>query len=128
MSSPISYLTARLIFISDETGWVWFIPLHNGTTSVGVVLVEEENKRKKAEFRAETRGRSLSEVQHDRYMADIQLAPGLIDLLGDGKFEGKLQSAGDYSYHASGYAGPHFRIAGDAGGKSSDFQAFRRTS
>lgn len=101
--------------LTDETGWVWFIPLHNGTTSVGVVLVEEESKRKKAEFRAENEGKSLSEVQHDRYMADIQLAPGLIDLLGDGKFEGKLQSAGDYSYHASGYAGPHFRIAGDAG-------------
>ncbi|PBK86283.1 putative halogenase [Armillaria gallica] len=101
--------------LTDETGWVWFIPLHNGTTSVGVVLVEEESKRKKAEFRAENEGKSLSEVQHDRYMADIQLAPGLIDLLGDGKFQGKLQSAGDYSYHASGYAGPHFRIAGDAG-------------
>ncbi|KAK0474373.1 putative halogenase [Armillaria novae-zelandiae] len=101
----------------DETGWAWFIPLHNGATSVGVVLAEDESKRKKAQHRSEFRGKSLSEVQHDCYMTDLQQAPGLIQLLGsEAKFEGKLMSAGDYSYHASEYAGSHFRIAGDAGG------------
>ncbi|KAK0470436.1 putative halogenase [Desarmillaria tabescens] len=101
--------------LTDETGWAWFIPLHNGTTSVGVVLVEEESKRKKAQYRSESNGKSSSELQHDCYMADLQRAPGLIQLLGDAKFEGKLMSAGDYSYHASEHAGPNFRIAGDAG-------------
>ncbi|KAK0477526.1 putative halogenase [Armillaria novae-zelandiae] len=102
--------------LTDETGWAWFIPLHNGATSVGVVLAEDESKRKKAQHRSEFRGKSLSEVQHDCYMADLQQAPGLIQLLGsEAKFEGKLMSAGDYSYHASEYAGSHFRIAGDAG-------------
>ncbi|PBK87739.1 putative halogenase [Armillaria gallica] len=102
--------------LTDETGWAWFIPLHNGTTSVGVVLAEDESKRKKAQHRSESNGKSLSEVQHDCYMADLQRAPGLIQLLGsEAKFEGKLMTAGDYSYHASEYAGSHFRIAGDAG-------------
>ncbi|KAK0470422.1 putative halogenase [Desarmillaria tabescens] len=101
--------------LTDETGWAWFIPLHNGATSVGVVLAEDESKRKKAQYRSESNGKSLSEVQHDCYMADLQRAPGLIQLLGDAEFEGKLMSAGDYSYHASEYAGSHFRIAGDAG-------------
>ncbi|KAK0199426.1 putative halogenase [Desarmillaria ectypa] len=101
--------------LTDETGWAWFIPLHNGTTSVGVVLREEESKRKKAQYKSEFNDKSLSEVQHDCYMSDLQLAPGLIQLLGNGEFEGKLMSAGDYSYHASEYAGSHFRIAGDAG-------------
>jgi len=24
--------------LNDESGWVWFIPLHDGTTSIGVVM------------------------------------------------------------------------------------------
>ncbi|KAF8973166.1 hypothetical protein BDZ97DRAFT_1900957 [Flammula alnicola] len=27
--------------LTDESGWAWFIPLHNGTTSVGVVMNEK---------------------------------------------------------------------------------------
>lgn len=99
----------------DETGWAWFIPLHNGTTSVGVVLVEEESKRKRSQYRSECKDKSPSEMQHDCYMADLQRAPGLIQLLGTATFEGKLMSAGDYSYHATEYAGSNFRLAGDAG-------------
>ncbi len=49
-------------------------------------------------------------------MADLQRVPGLSRLLGTATFEGRLMSAGDYSYHAAEYAGPNFRIAGDAGG------------
>ncbi|KAK0219058.1 hypothetical protein IW262DRAFT_1462679 [Armillaria fumosa] len=94
---------------TDETGWAWFIPLHNGATSVGVVLAEDESKRKKDQHRSESDRKSLSEVQHHCYMADLERAPGLIQLLRpDAKFEGKQMSADDYSYHASEYAGPHF--------------------
>ncbi|KAG7444588.1 putative halogenase [Guyanagaster necrorhizus] len=101
--------------LTDETGWAWFIPLHNGTTSVGVVLVEEESRRKKMQHRSKSNEKSPEEVQHDCYMADLQRAPGLIRLLGNARFEGKLRSAGDYSYHATEHAGPNYRIAGDAG-------------
>lgn len=28
---------ADALFFPDASGWCWYIPLHNGTTSVGVV-------------------------------------------------------------------------------------------
>lgn len=109
---------------TDETGWTWLIPLHNGATSVGIVLAEDQSKCKKDQHRSESNGKLVLEVQHGCYLADLERAPRLIQLLGpDTKFEGKLMSADGYSYHASEYAAPQFRIAGDAGG-SSIFQIF----
>ena len=93
--------------IADETDWAWFIPLHNGTTSVGVVLKEESSKAKKAASGNDSRA---------HYLSQLQLAPGLLKLLGDAKLVGEVKSAGDYSYSSNQYAGPGFRIAGDAGG------------
>ncbi|KAJ7220920.1 putative halogenase, partial [Mycena pura] len=90
--------------LTDETGWAWFIPLHNGTVSVGVVLKEDANRRKK---------QGLDACAH--YLNQLQLAPGVVDLLGCGKLTSEVKSAGDYSYSAAQYAGPNYRIAGDAG-------------
>ncbi|KAJ7479299.1 putative halogenase [Mycena latifolia] len=90
--------------LTDETGWAWFIPLHNGTVSVGVVLKEEAHRSKK------------SNLEHEaHYRAQVQLAPGVVRLLGRAKLTSEVRSAGDYSYSASHYAGPNYRIAGDAG-------------
>ncbi|KAH9210135.1 hypothetical protein DL95DRAFT_526475 [Leptodontidium sp. 2 PMI_412] len=36
--------------LSDGSGWAWFIPLHNNTTSVGVVINQEIATRKKKEM------------------------------------------------------------------------------
>ncbi|KAJ6583048.1 putative halogenase [Mycena vulgaris] len=94
--------------LTDETGWAWFIPLHNGTASVGVVLSEDSNRIKKARV-------SVKDSGETHYLTQIRLAPGLVNLLGDAKFMGQLKSAGDYSYSASEYAGKNYRIAGDAG-------------
>jgi flavin-dependent dehydrogenase len=33
---------------SGECGWAWFIPLHNGTVSVGFVMDSETSAKKKA--------------------------------------------------------------------------------
>lgn len=30
--------------LTDETGWTWLIPLHDGTHSVGVVMHQDANK------------------------------------------------------------------------------------
>jgi hypothetical protein len=56
------------------------------------------------------------------YLDCLQLSPGLIDLLGDGKIieDGPypvVQSASDFSYNAPTYSGDHYRLAGDAAGK-----------
>ncbi|KAF7343089.1 putative halogenase [Mycena venus] len=95
--------------LTDETGWAWFIPLHNGTVSVGIVLSEASSLMKKSK----SPGLDSSTKAH--YLRQIQLAPGLSNLLQNAKFLGELKSAADYSYSASQYAGTNYRIVGDAG-------------
>ncbi|KAG2137224.1 hypothetical protein BD769DRAFT_1638137 [Suillus cothurnatus] len=106
--------------LRDESGWAWFIPLHDGTTSVGVVMNQDMyNERVRA-----SKGSSLE----DRYRLSTSLAPELIKLIGTGKMVQKetyggqpgqldplIRSASDFSYSASSYGGPGFRLVGDAG-------------
>ena len=66
-----------------------------------------------------------------RYVSFLQLAPGVLDLIGDGELvtvkmdeaeeeeeTPMARSASDYSYSASEYAGSGFRLVGDSGGAS----------
>lgn len=95
-------------FDPDGSGWAWFIPLHNGTTSVGVVMNQD--------FATSMKKRSSS-TKHF-YLSALQLAPSLYKLLsnGDGgELISDIKSASDYSYSASSYASPYVRIVGDAG-------------
>ncbi|KAG1860798.1 hypothetical protein F4604DRAFT_1789862 [Suillus subluteus] len=106
--------------LKDESGWAWFIPLHDGTTSIGVVMNQDMyNERVRA-----LKGSSLE----DRYRISTTLAPELIKLIGTGKMVQKeahggqpgqldplIRSASDFSYSASSYGGPGFRLVGDAG-------------
>ncbi|KAF7354099.1 hypothetical protein MVEN_01097300 [Mycena venus] len=62
--------------MSDKTSWAWFIPLANGTTSVGVVLKETSSREKK----------SKQPDAKAHYFTELQLTPGLIKLLGDARF------------------------------------------
>ena len=110
---------------SDESGWAWFIPLHTGVTSVGVVVnkeaharrarsqsdkVEEdptpEPKRESTVF--QTLGTYLGFSQQPQqpvkpsvsssaqlYLETLELAPGLKKLLGDGKLVDHLGSNDD---------------------------------
>ncbi|KAF7362877.1 hypothetical protein MVEN_00637500 [Mycena venus] len=94
--------------LTDESGWSWFIPLHGGRVSVGIVLKEESSRAKKASI-------SGPDVNAQHYHNQLQLVPGVMQLLSRATFLGEVKSAGDYSYSATGYAGPNYRIAGDAG-------------
>jgi hypothetical protein len=79
---------------------------------------------------------------YQRYIACLALAPGLQELLGDGELvpgghpsnltrefdasltsaeDSTVRSASDFSYSAHSYAGPGYRIVGDAGGTFSHF-------
>ena len=90
----------------DESGWAWFIPLHNGTHSIGVVMNQEKmNKRKAAS------GLSAKEF----YLASLKLAPRLNGYLSEGEMVTEVKSASDYSYNSSSYALSHARVVGDAG-------------
>jgi flavine halogenase len=55
----------------------------------------------------------------NRYLSDIGLAPGVLELLrlNARLVEGSVKSASDFSYSAKNYAGDKWRIVGDAGGK-----------
>ena len=105
---------------TDESGWNWFIPLHNGITSVGVVMnASAWNMRKEATKRANG---AVSPTLKQHYLNCLQLSPGLIDLMGDGTLieDGTypaVQSVSDFSYNAPTYSGDHYRLIGDAAGE-----------
>ncbi|OBZ69478.1 Tryptophan 2-halogenase [Grifola frondosa] len=124
--------------LSDESGWAWFIPLHNGLTSVGVVMGQKQlGIRSRASSsaggsptlptfaaRRPSLSTRVSSTLAERYLSFLPLAPGVVSLIGEGELvtvktdEGEeppvARSASDYSYSASDYAGPGFRF-GDAG-------------
>ena len=107
------------ISATDESGWAWFIPLHNGVVSVGVVMDKDVGAEKRKRY---TTG-DHAEKFHQFYLDELKRAPGLIDLLGNGQLrqpegEAAVKTTSDFSYAARDYAGDHFRIAGDAGGAS----------
>ena len=92
---------------SDGSGWAWFIPLHNGTTSVGVVMnqaMSTDKKRAAAELNSK-----------EYYLQCIQEARGVAHLLSKAELSTDVKYASDWSYSASTYASPYLRIVGDAG-------------
>lgn len=104
--------------VLDETGWAWFIPLHNGTTSIGIVMNQKSHTDRTKQQVAAGEG---SSTMTSRYLENILLAPGLVDLIGEGEMvDGSVKSASDFSYSAPKYAGERYRIVGDAGGKVLD--------
>ncbi|KAH7926941.1 FAD/NAD(P)-binding domain-containing protein [Leucogyrophana mollusca] len=102
--------------LTDESGWAWFIPLHDGTTSIGVVMYQET-------YNTKTKALGSPSLE-DRYRSLLPLAPNLSKLIGGGTLVSKstaggppeplVRSASDYSYSASEYAGNSFRVVGDA--------------
>ncbi|WPH01957.1 Hypothetical protein R9X50_00481100 [Acrodontium crateriforme] len=91
--------------MSDGSGWCWTIPLHNGTMSVGVVMRKDLFFAKKKE----------AESLPNYYSECIKLSPSIGTMLERAELVSDVKQATDWSYHASTYAGPNFRLAGDAG-------------
>lgn len=109
--------------LTDESGWAWFIPLHGGKVSVGIVMSQDISTSKKALSRAQNPDATLK----DHYISELRLAPGVLDLLGNGtlveidsdvdingNYSG-IKAAGDYSYSPERYSGEGWRLVGDAG-------------
>ncbi|KAK6532627.1 hypothetical protein TWF281_006808 [Arthrobotrys megalospora] len=94
--------------LEDHSGWAWFMPLHDGTRSVGIV----QDQKMTTEKKKKSLGRpSTSEFYHQC----LQMAPRTKELLSDAEFLGEVRSASDWSYTASAYHIPNARICGDAG-------------
>ncbi|KAG5725691.1 hypothetical protein E4T56_gene7323 [Termitomyces sp. T112] len=109
--------------LTDESGWAWFIPLHDGTISIGIVV------NHKIFDRALKQPLPPSPFSHPStfnptnskiiayYLSALALAPGVVELItsGGSMVEGSVKSASDFSYSAASYAGSNYRIVGDAG-------------
>ncbi|KLO13206.1 FAD/NAD(P)-binding domain-containing protein [Schizopora paradoxa] len=97
--------------LQDESGWAWFIPLHNDVTSVGLVMTQDSMNAKKRSY---PNGAPTSE---QFYVDQLNcMTPNILKLIKDGKMQsGEVRVASDFSYSAPTYAGPHYRLVGDAG-------------
>jgi len=84
-----------------EHGWLWFIPLSNGKTSVGAVAWP---------YYLKTRKKPLSEFLMDT----IALCPPLMDRLRDAKLVSDVTATGNYSYICDRTYGQKYLLLGDA--------------
>lgn len=88
------------IFWFDH-GWIWFIPLADGTTSIGAVCPPEYMKNRKTE---------VTQFFQDT----IAQAPELMQLLTEAELTGPATATGNYAYRARGMTGPNYLMVGDA--------------
>lgn len=92
--------------LSDGSGWSWQIPLHDGTDSVGVVIHKDKFSELKKEFGDPTK----------IYDRQLSLAHDTSEILASGQPVTELKIWQDYSYCASSFSGPGYRLVGDAAG------------
>ena len=88
------------IFWFDK-GWFWFIPLADGTTSIGAVCPPDYLK---------TRGTDVTTFFHQT----IARAPALQERLAGATLTGPAIATGNYSYRARTMAGGNYLMVGDS--------------
>ncbi len=84
-----------------DHGWFWFIPLSDGTTSVGAVCQTAFLK---------DRGTDLTSF----FMSVIASSPEISSRLKDAQLVGAVTATGNYSYGASRASGEKYILVGDA--------------
>jgi flavin-dependent dehydrogenase len=89
--------------MNDGSGWIWAIPLHDGTISVGLVINQALYKAKRANA-------GLEEV----YLNGIADCPCVKELLAPAELVSSVKVEQDYSYTADKFSGPGYFILGDA--------------
>jgi halogenation protein CepH len=94
--------TDDLLSAACDDGWLWCIPLHDGTMSVGAVV---------------DRDRQLGRVGADpaaALMGFIARAPIVAERLASATLVSPVRVVRDYSYDSARLAGPGYLLAGDA--------------
>jgi flavin-dependent dehydrogenase len=84
-------------------GWFWFIPLSDGTTSIGAVSRPDTFKNRDGDMTA-------------LFKELIQSCPALAHRLRDATLTGPATGTGNYSYAAETLSGPGYVMIGDAAG------------
>ena len=85
-------------------GWVWAIPLHNGTTSVGVVMHKTRFKERRQQ------GDTVEQI----YQSSIDNCELVSGLLANAECVTEIKAEQDYSYLADRLTGPGYYLIGDA--------------
>ncbi|MDR5760461.1 NAD(P)/FAD-dependent oxidoreductase [Caballeronia sp. LZ035] len=86
-----------------EHGWFWFIPLVDGTTSIGAVVWPAYLKQR-------PKGTSVEAFFRDT----IALCAPLAERLKDAELVSEVHATGNYSYTGEMTHGPNFLLLGDA--------------
>jgi flavin-dependent dehydrogenase len=86
-----------------DHGWFWFIPLLDGTTSVGAVCHADFIKARKTDVTT-------------FFKSVIAMSPALSDRLRDAELVGPATATGNYSYKSDRISGPGYLMVGDAYG------------
>jgi flavin-dependent dehydrogenase len=84
-----------------EHGWFWFIPLADGTTSVGAVVWPYYTKSRTVPVR-------------EFFLATIQLCAPLAERLREAELVAEVTATGNYSYACDRAAGANYLLLGDA--------------
>ncbi len=84
-----------------EHGWFWFIPLLDGTTSVGATCWPYYMKSRQTEFT-------------QFFMDTIAQCPALMERLKDAKLESPVTATGNFSYLSEHCSGRNYILLGDA--------------
>jgi len=85
-------------------GWLWQIPLHDGTVSVGAVITKEHLRQQQAEHA------DLASIYHGH----IAESPLISNLVSGAELSTEVKAETDYSYVTERFGGPGYLIAGDA--------------
>ncbi len=92
------------IFIeSFENGWVWKIPLHDGTTSVGIVMDSDWAQ-------AEIKKSSVDAL----FQQQVQLTNEISGLISNATFKDETHLIKDWSYVTTKMTGDGYALVGDA--------------
>lgn len=86
---------------SIPNGWLWAIPLRDGTTSVGVVVHRDTVVAREGSM-------------DDLYFEAIEQSPFIRDIVKPGRMVSKTYTEQDYSYAAQQFCGPGYYMVGDA--------------
>jgi len=86
---------------SIQNGWLWAIPLHDGTMSVGVVIHKTAYKKR-------------TEKLEEFYLNAVAECPLIADLLSQAELVSSVEAEQDYSYAAESFCGSGYFLVGDA--------------
>jgi halogenation protein CepH len=99
LTGPVA---GNILSAAFDEGWFWFIPLHDGTTSVGAVIDAQR-------FAGAAAGDAAA-----LYERLIRQCPPVARRLRHGRLVSPVRIVRDYSYSSRRFYGDRFLLAGDA--------------